>query len=75
MSAVESNVQGCYDIYKVKGILVTVTLAADGTVALADVSGKLANTLEGGCVAQAVRLAAFPKRGQGCVLRYPFLLQ
>lgn len=76
MSAVKPKVQGCYDTYNVPGtVFVSVTPAADGTVARADVSGNLANTPEGDCVAQAVRLAAFPKGGQGCLFVYPYLLR
>jgi hypothetical protein len=76
MSGIKPRVQNCFDTYRVPGTaFVNVTIAADGTVAFADVGGSLVSTPEAECIGRAVRLAAFPIGRQKCAFVYPYILR
>jgi hypothetical protein len=77
MRAVKGRVQGCYDQYKVPGMVqVSVSISPNGRVASANVTGKFAGTPTGACVAGAVKGAKFDRfRGAALTITYPFVLR
>ena len=77
MRSVKGRVQGCYDQYKVPGMVqVSVTIGSNGRVSNASVTGKFAGTPTGACVAGAVRGAKFDRfKGGALTITYPFVLR
>ncbi|MBI5481336.1 MAG: zinc-ribbon domain-containing protein [Deltaproteobacteria bacterium] len=77
MRGIKGRVQGCYDQYKVPGMVsVSVTIGSSGRVSSASVTGKFAGTPTGACVAGAVKGAKFDRfKGAALTITYPFVLR
>jgi len=77
MSKVKAKVADCYVQYKVPGMAnVGVTIAKNGHVSSASVSGSFAGTPTGSCVEKAVKSATFaPVKGSPTTINYPFMLR
>jgi hypothetical protein len=77
MSKVKGKVGGCYEQFKVPGMAnVQVTIAKNGHVSSANVSGSFAGTPTGSCVEKAVKGAGFPPfKGAAMTFTYPFILR
>jgi predicted Zn finger-like uncharacterized protein len=77
MRGIKGRVQGCYDQYKVPGMVqVSVTIGSSGRVSSASVTGKFAGTPTGACVAGAVKGAKFDRfKGGALTITYPFVLR
>ena len=77
MARVRARVNGCYDQFKVAGMVtVSVTVAKTGRVQSATISGPFAGTPTGDCVAKAVRSASFPPfKSASQTFQYPYVLR
>jgi predicted Zn finger-like uncharacterized protein len=77
MNRIKGRVAGCYDQYKVPGLVnVSTTIAGSGHVSNATVSGSFAGTPTGECVARVVKGASFPRfKGSPQTITYPFILR
>ena len=77
ISGVRGAVRGCYNKYKVTGLVwVRVTVSgSSGRVSSASVTGKFSGTPTGKCVARAVKRARFAKFSRSSQsFKYPFRL-
>jgi hypothetical protein len=62
LQPVKTKIQCCHQRYRVQGVAdVLITVAPDGTVIFAYVSGEFEKTPTGACVEGAVKTAVFPK--------------
>ena len=77
LSAIKDKVNGCFERYGVPGIAnVLVTVARNGTVAKAVVTGRFADTRTGDCVESVVKQTIFePFTGAPMTFTYPYLLR
>jgi len=77
MQKIKARVGGCFDQYKVPGMAnVAVTIAGNGHVSSASVTGQFAGTPTGDCVSKAAKSASFPKfKGSPQSIVYPFILR
>ncbi len=75
LESVALDVRGCAPAYSGAVVRVRVTFAPSGRVTTAVVSGRLAGTPEGSCVARAVRAARVPPfERSSFVVAYPYRL-
>jgi hypothetical protein len=75
LQALQADVRSCAEQWDGQTVPVNVTVASSGRVTTARVTGPLAGTRAGSCIARTVRKARFPEfRKDFFEVRYPFQL-